>query len=457
MKPFWIVITLAGAIAIGMVIAVFWVIRRDQPGYDRVRRVNQTGTPQLLDGQSPVTDEKNDDKTQNQSSNTTTQAVENKKSAKENGPWVSDNNVLDLTKVWSNSQCQGKGTVTFTHSPMRLEDFSSITPYGLVVDAHVTPIDHLYFNPIDWHSPRDAYEVRAIADGFIVKIGHRMQPVGDQKSNKKTDEWRLDIEHTCDLYSYFDLITSLDPAIAKAVSDILDKQGSKTVRLPIKAGQLVGRIGGQTLDFGVYNNTQWLNFIVLEHYTREPWKVHTDDPFPYFAEPLRSQLIAKNLRTVEPIAGQIDYDIDGKLIGNWFKEGTNGYAGINQQRYWDGHLALLYNHLDPTAIIVSIGDWAGQSKQLAAVGNAPDPKNVGLETGIVKYELVQFDYLDGDTGGPWDKRTPIKNPKLKPFDQIQGVVLFQIIEDRKLKVETFPGQKASEVSGFTGKEIFYER
>lgn len=367
------------------------------------------------------------------------------------------NDSLNLRKQWSNGKCQGKGTVSLTHSPMKFEDFTSITPYGLVVDAHVTPIDHMYFNPVDRNSPRDAYEVRAIANGSIVKIGHRMNFVGDQKTNKKTDEWRLDIEHTCDLYSYFDLITSLDPVIAKEVGGILDKQGSEQVRIPIKADQVVGRIGGQTLDFGVYNNTKQLGFIVPEHYSREPWKIHTDDPFPYFAESIRSQLIAKNQRTIEPIAGKIDYDIDGKLVGNWFKEGTNGYAGVNQQRYWDGHLALLYDHLDPTAIVISIGDWNDQSKQFTVIGNVPDPKDINVDSGVVKYELVQFDYLNGDTGQQWDKRSPIKNPKVKPTDQIQGTVLFQLIEPRKLKVETFPTQKASEVSGFTNQAATYER
>lgn len=364
---------------------------------------------------------------------------------------------LDLRKQWSNGECQGKGNIEFTNSPMKMEDFASITPYGLVVDAHVTPIDHMYFNPSDWNSPRDAYEVRAIGDGYIVKVGHRMNFVGDRKSNKKTDEWRLDIEHTCDLYSYFDLITLLDGAIAKEVGDILDKQGSKPTRIPIKAGQLVGRIGGQTLDFGVYNNIKQLSFIVPEHYTREPWKIHTDDPYPYFAEPLRSQLIARNQRTAQPIAGKIDYDIDGKLIGNWFKENTDGYNGANRERYWDGHLALLYNHLDPTAIIVSIGDWGGLSKQFAVVGNMPDPKDISIDSGIVKYEFVQFEYINGDTDKPWDKRTPIKNPKVTPMEQAQGTVLFQLTQSRKLKVETFPNKRAIKVSGFSQNAILYER
>ena len=38
-----------------------------------------------------------------------------------------------------------------------------------------------------------------------------------------------------------------------------------------------------------------------------------------------------------------------------------------------------------------------------------------------------------------------------------GVALFQLVEDRKLKVETFAGKTAAEVSGFTANARIYER
>jgi hypothetical protein len=63
--------------------------------------------------------------------------------------------------------CNGSGPVAFEHSPMRFEDFSRIDPYGAVAGAHVTPIDHMYFNMADLSLGRDAYEVRAIQDGVI--------------------------------------------------------------------------------------------------------------------------------------------------------------------------------------------------------------------------------------------------------------------------------------------------
>jgi hypothetical protein len=73
----------------------------------------------------------------------------------------------DLNFVWSRGKCEGQGTVQFGTLPMKPEDFSVYLPYGMLADAHVTPIDHSYFSPAVFNSPRDAYEVRAIADGGV--------------------------------------------------------------------------------------------------------------------------------------------------------------------------------------------------------------------------------------------------------------------------------------------------
>lgn len=57
-------------------------------------------------------------------------------------------------KSLSNGTCVGKDKRKLTTLPMRMEDFSMIIPYGLVVGDHVTPIDHQYFSPTVFHSPR---------------------------------------------------------------------------------------------------------------------------------------------------------------------------------------------------------------------------------------------------------------------------------------------------------------
>ena len=364
-----------------------------------------------------------------------------------------DSKAVQAGKKLSGGKCKGEGSVKLGALPMDEEDFPSLEPYGLMIDSHVTPIDHMYFAPASRDSAIDAYNVYAPADGVITEIQRRIR--NDDLSDVK-EEYRLVITYTCTFLSYYDLITVLDPKILKAAKE-LEKSDNARTEIPVKEGQLIGKIGKQTLDFAVWDTTKPLTgFVVPETYEREPWKIYTTNPFNYFTDDIKKILLAKNLRTVEPVEGKIDYDIDGKLVGNWFLQGTNGYAGINKNKYWEGHMSIVYNHLDPTAIIISIGDFDGQSRQMAVKGNKPDPAEVGKESGLVKYELVNFEYVQ-ENGQPWDRETPVKNLKVKAGKELFGTVVFQLIEKRKLKMEIFPGKTVSEISSFTSKAIIYER
>ena len=76
---------------------------------------------------------------------------------------------------------------------------------------------------------------------------------------------------------------------------------------------------------------------------------------------VRTQLLARNRRTKKPFGGKIDYDIDGMLVGSWYRKGTGGYAGSDRRwDYWVGHLAFAYHNIDPTLVIVSLGDVEGR-------------------------------------------------------------------------------------------------
>ena len=363
---------------------------------------------------------------------------------------------------YSRGKCQGSGPVEFTHSPMKLEDIATVQPYGIMVGAHVIPTDHGYFAPKIFNSPRDAYPVYAIADGYIVNASHRSQSVGDGPI-KAHDEYQLQVEYTCTFYSYYDLLTSLVGDVAEKIGKI-EGFNSKQVRIPIKAGQEIGRIGGQTVDFGVWNfELEPAHVANPASYKDHIDRLYLDDMYKYFAEPVKSQLLALSARVVEPKSGTIHYDIDGKLIGNWFREGSNGFSGLAEKqaeagnRYWDGHLTVAYDYVDPSTIKFSIGNYEGEATQFAVKGNAPDPKDIGVETGLIKYELVQAGYINGDTGQPWMLAPPIANPKLKANNQVRGTVLIQMTEAKKLKLELFPGETASQVIGFTDKAQIYSR
>ena len=363
--------------------------------------------------------------------------------------------------------CSGSGEVQFEHSPMRFEDFSTIKPYGAVSGAHVTPIDHMYFAMADRSLGRDSYEVRAIQDGVIYDLSPRDINVDTGKDKER--EWRMDIAHTCTFHSYFDLLTSLEPSI---LAEWEKTQGGLTGRwngIPIKSGQVVGRIGGQTLDFGVYDYEKVLTgFIYPEHYDREPWKIHTVDPFPYFPQEIRKILLDRNLRKVEPFSGKIDHDIDGTLSGNWFELNTNWYAGVNPSKYWSGHLSIAPDSIDPNVWIFATGYWPGARDGSGAadyliVDPEIHPNKAKVTDGIIKYNLGDLIYClldepDNCVSRP-DGTTSLfgKHRTENSRNSFEGTVLLQILEDRLLKMEVFPGKTSDGIQDFTSNATLYER
>lgn len=361
--------------------------------------------------------------------------------------------LLDLNQQWSGGKAEGKGAVRFTHSPMRLEDIGTITPLGMMVGSHVMPIDHQYYYPKN----RDANcDVFAPAAGHLVMIGHRVQLTGSSAKKRDYDDYALHIEHSSTFYTFYDLLTELDPVILKQLDEPVLKRFSKKeqgppihVRIPVKAGQVVGKVSGRSLDISVINTeTQLKGFLTPALYGHYAWRMHAVDPFVYFDEPLKSKLLKLNPRKAEPRGGKIDYDVDGRAIGNWFKEGTGGYAGNKDKRgYWMGHLALAYNHIDPTIIVVSIGDFGGQPRQFVVKGNGPDPAKLSA-----KDEPMQYELLFSPFNGSGDK---IELPER--MRGVQGLLMVQVIEGRRLKVEVFPGKTANDAKSFTKAAVIYER
>lgn len=353
----------------------------------------------------------------------------------------------DLSTMWSRGRAAGRGPVRLTHAPLRVEEIGSLVPMGLMVAAHVTPTSHQYYFPKDLQADRYRYEVRAPADGFIVTLQHRVHLDGTTETPREYDDYQVTIEHSGTFYTCYDLLTRLEPFVMEAVGGKLPGGPPSGVRVPVKAGQVFGRVGGRSLDFAVVNTEVTLpGLLVPAHYTREPRKIHTVDPFDYFDEPLKSQLLALNRRKSAPRGGKIDFDVEGRLVGNWFREGTNGYGGAGDPRgYWIGHLAMVDHHIDPSRLVLSIGDYEGRPRQFFVEGNGPDPASVSAATGPVKYALVLPTLgSDGQSYPGIDTR-------------IQGVALAQVLTDRKLRFEVFAGKTPAEVKGFTEGARLYER
>ncbi|HEV2403694.1 MAG TPA: hypothetical protein VGS08_05860 [Candidatus Saccharimonadales bacterium] len=362
-------------------------------------------------------------------------------------------------KSLSGGHCNGSGETTFTHLPMNAPDFSILIPYGVTVGGHVTPVDHQYFSPTIFNSPKDTYPVYTMADSQITGI--EVHP----PENGSNGRIRLVFTVSCTFLYYYDLVTSVEPGIDAA-----------HLPITVKAGQLIGHIGGQTLDFAVWNTKKPLSgFINPASYDGEPWKIYTADPFPYYRADLRQILESKDPRVADPIAGKIDYDIDGKLIGNWFLQGSGGYHAPNNtaQFYWNGHLSIAPDLYDPSATVISVGNYnsyplsgpnldtssgdGSDARQYFAKAGSPDPAKVGQSDGIVKIELVMRNWLT-PSGSRWDSMSYVTGPKADDnSNQIVGTVLAQLTGHRILKFEVFRGKTAAQVSGFDGEAKIYTR
>ena len=321
---------------------------------------------------------------------------------------------------------------------------------GVMVGGHVTPIDHMYFQPTIFNSPPDSYDVVADADGVIISIGREAN-----FSENKYNKYRFIIYHTCDFYSIYNLLTSLSPEIVKQVGNI--EYGSNSNQknpIYVKKGDLLGRIGGQTLDLSVnYDNFTLPGFVNPSSYDGEPWKIHTVDPFDYWGPEVREKLMEKNIRKVPPYGGKIDYDLDGKLVGNWFEEKVKNYD--DPSNYWTTHLSFVYNEINSSFIIISMANFSNEPKQFAVKGNSPDPANISTSSGLIKYELMDFYYTSN--GEMWNHMQMAPNIGVSSREPIKGTVLVQLLENRKIKFEAFPYKSASEVNSFTSAAKIYAR
>jgi len=349
--------------------------------------------------------------------------------------------------------CSGSA-IMFDYPPADIDRVAYIRPLGCVGGSHVTPIDHQYLITYGYGQPggnEELADVISPAAGKITSIQH-MGSIPTGYEYVYADDYRLVIQHTCTISSVFIHIDRLSEKI-KAVAPSPGE--FKQLDVAVEAGEVIGSYSG-SLDYNVVDTeVELTGFVIPESYNEE-WKTHVPDPFDYFNEPFRSRLIAKGLRTDEPLGGKIDYDIDGRLVGTWFLEGTNKYEGLDPYDYWAGHLSLVYDCYDPGGIVVSFGEYAGSPRDFGVKGNAPDPAEVGVDSGLVKYELVEYDYYDGDS--LWDGSSLVKGLEARNNDGVvHGVALFQLVAERRLKMEIFEGMTAGQVHGFTDNALFYER
>jgi hypothetical protein len=350
-----------------------------------------------------------------------------------------------------------------TASPIALNDIAFIQPMGLEAGGHVTPIDHGYFYTKGAvATPPQQTPVYTPLTGNISTVTRTVRLNGQNQAPTYDDD-AVTIEATCTFRVRFSNLVRFAGGLADAIGEVQANQ-TKNPNYAVKAGELIGYTGLPTaygIDVWVEDDDLTLTgFINPAQYTAaEVWKTHMADLFDHTQEPLRNQLLALNERDAAPRWGKIGYDVDGRLVGNWFRVGTGGYRGLNpmQEGYWDGHLAVVPDGNDPGQIDISIGNYQGTARQFAVIGNSPDPSSVAESTGPVRYELGQIETYSAVTGQRWDGKAYAPHIRTRASPGVIGTVLMQMIGPRSLKMETFPGKSASQVGGFDSNAVMFER
>lgn len=308
------------------------------------------------------------------------------------------------------------GNLAFTHSIMALSDINNIIPLGnLNPPGHTLPTDHIYFV-----TKGIGKEVLAPASGRILEI--------TKGSANNDDALKIAVTKTT---TYYLGHIYLDANLA---------EGDE-----VAGGQKLGLSGGAAaVDLGVMNK-DISNPLLNQHHPANT--LFGDAPLKYYGDPsLRELLYALVRPTDDPeyVApsqaakdGVFVFDQAGKLIGDWFRDGTLAYE-------WEEQLSFSYACFYPDQLRIAIGRDNATQCMLFAVKSAdptpPRPEDVSAASGAVAYQL--YNGNNASKGEPTGSRV--------------GLMMVEMPTDDTLKIEIF-SDAISSTRAFTDAAWYYER
>jgi len=297
------------------------------------------------------------------------------------------------------------GPFSFRAAPIALDAIRYISPLGTVSPpGRALPTDHIYFTFADPNAGESPVARRtsffAPADGTV----------RDVIPHPPSSDVKVVVRATTTIVYYID---HLIPEVAIA-------RGTQ-----LTAGQRLGTTGSSfDSDLGVINDGVMLSFVNPSRYGSE--LLHTDAPLKFFEEPLRSQLYAK-VRGIGPdLDGRIDFDVAGRLSGNWFGESDST------------PLAFIYNSYDPSEVRISVAGGLSQVGVFGIAATDPSPRDVSVASGRVRYTITR-----AQTGPPISSTGPA------------GRMLVQMLGDQRIQVEIFALSAAAD--DFTGSSRVFVR
>jgi hypothetical protein len=330
--------------------------------------------------------------------------------------------------------------VFFEHLPIDLTGVSSFVAMG---DPNVTPKDHGGFPLKNPYTLPANVPVIAVRSGVIILAGRGTRYVNASWSpynGQAYDDYQLRLKISENVVVNYAHVSALNFNILPTLEDLEADETGHEVQIVVESGDTLGWVGPHpAMDFSVTDFSLKLNFLNPSRYPG--YHIYAADIYNYLKSPLLDQMVNIAARDAPPWGGKVDYDIEGRIIGNWFLLGTTSFI------QWSRQLAIVYDNLHSERIFISDGSPMqdvpgfqdpGRPDIWWVKGNTPRPENVGVAEGIVKYTLI--------LPGPWaTDETKI----------VQGVMLVQMINEGSIRVEVFKGSTSA--TAFTSAARTYER
>ena len=336
----------------------------------------------------------------------------------------------------------------FTHAPIDPAGALWLLPMG---EANVMPRDHGGFALVAPYTFPANVPVLAVADGVIILASNgtrTIPPIPDAPEaiwGRAYDDHLLVLKVSQSIQVNYAHVTDFHPSLEAQLPSLPKDEIGHQVAVEVKAGDTLGFVGPHgAMDFSVTDFSLQLDFLNPSRYpTNHPFAAHVLD---YFQEPVLSRMRQIAIRQQQPRGGKVDYDVAGRIVGNWFLENTTAFT------QWSRQLAIVYHHIYGDRITIADGtpmrdvpgiEGPGFPDVWWVKGNMPLPETIGSSDGIVKYELLH----------PKDIReTEDFIDELRP---VQGVMLVEYLDNERIRVETFLGTTTP--STFTASARIYVR
>ena len=328
--------------------------------------------------------------------------------------------------------------VFFEHLPV---DLAGVTYFVAMGEANVLPKDHGGF-PLKTFALPANVPVFAVRAGVIILSGRGTRTVNNPSSphhGKSYDDYQLRLKISENVIVNYGHVSALNFEVLPELENLVADEMGHNVEVVVESGDILGWIGPHpAIDFSVTARSITLDFLNPSRYPGD--HIYAADIYSYLKTPLLEKLVAVAPQDAIPLGGKIDYDIEGRIIGNWFQQGTTSFT------QWSRQFAIVYDHLKSDRIFISDGSpmrdvpgsqGPGRPDIWWVKGNSPRPENIGVADGLVKYTLI------------------FPGPQPEEAKPIQGVMLVQMINEGSIRVEIFKGM--TNAPAFTAAAKIYER